>query len=75
MVMGPSLPAPGPATGLVTATGNSVRSAQCLNWTITPNGTASSSHPPTVADLFEYTTVNHKSVLQFIGQYYLTFPD
>ncbi len=72
MVMGPSLPAPGPATGLVTVTCNSVSSGQCVNWTITPNTTASSSNPPTVANLYVYTG-NHRTPLAFVGQYYQTF--
>jgi hypothetical protein len=74
LALGPngSLPAPGPNTGLVTVTCNSVASGTCVNWTITPNKTASSTNPPTVANLFVYTN-NHKNPLALVGQYYETF--
>ena len=68
--MSPSLPAPGPATGLVTVRCNVVSSGQCVNWTLTPNLTASTSHPPTVANLYYYA---QGGKLTFIGQYYNTF--
>lgn len=68
--MSPSLPAPGPATGLATVTCNVVSSGQCVNWTITPNLTASSTNPPTVANLYYYA---RGGKLTFIGQYYNTF--
>jgi hypothetical protein len=67
-----SLPAPGPNTGLVTVTCNSVVSGTCVNWTITPNMTASSTNPPTVANLFVYTN-NRRTPLALVGQYYETF--
>lgn len=68
--MSPSLPAPGPASGLATVTCNVVSGGQCVNWTITPNLTASSTHPPTVANLYYYA---QGGKLTFIGQYYNTF--
>jgi hypothetical protein len=77
LAMGPSLlqtlqqqPNMAPATGLVTVTCNSVSSGQCVNWTITPNMTPSSTNPPTVADLFYYAKGGK---LLFIGQYHDTF--
>jgi hypothetical protein len=74
LVMGPtaSLPAPGPATGLVTVTCNSLSGGHCVNWTITPNSTASSGNPPTVANLYVFTG-NHRTPLAIVGQYYQTF--
>jgi hypothetical protein len=74
LALGPngSLPAPGPNTGLVTVTCNSAVSGKCVNWTITPNTTASATNPPTVANLFVYTN-NHKTPLALVGQYYETF--
>ena len=74
LVMGPtaSLPAPGPATGLVTVTCNSLSGGHCVNWTITPNSTASSGNPPTVANLYVFTS-NHRMPLEFVGHYYQTF--
>jgi len=73
IAMGPSgrLPAPGPATGLVTVTCNSVSSGQCMKWTITPN-TTGSSNPPSVANLYRYTG-SHQTPLALVGQYYQTF--
>ena len=74
LVMGPtaSLPAPGPATGLVTVTCNSLSGGHCVNWTVTPNSTASSGNPPTVANLYVFTS-NHRMPLAFVGHYYQTF--
>jgi hypothetical protein len=72
VAMGPKLPAPGPNTGLVTVTCNSVSTGQCVNWTITPNMTASSSNPPKVANLYRYTG-SHQTPLALVGQYYHTF--
>jgi hypothetical protein len=72
IAMGPKLPAPGPNTGLVTVTCNSASNGQCVNWTITPNMKASSSNPPTVANLYRYTT-SGKTTLVLVGQYYHTF--
>jgi hypothetical protein len=74
LALGPtgSLPAPGPNAGLVSVTCNSVVSGKCVNWTITPNTTASAINPPTVANLFVYTN-NHKTPLALVGQYYETF--
>jgi len=74
LALGPNgrLPAPGPNTGLVTVTCNSVVSGTCVNWTITPNKTASATNPPTVANLFVYTN-NHRNPLALVGQYYETF--
>src|SRR5215467_907358 len=54
----PNLPSPAPPSGLVTVACNSVSSGQCVNWTITPNTTASTSNPPTVSNLYVYTS-NH----------------
>lgn len=68
--MSPSLPAPGPSTGLVTVTCNVVSGGQCMNWTLTPNLAASTAHPPTVANLYYYA---RGGKLTFIGQYYNTF--
>ena len=75
IVMGPSgnLPAPGPVTGLVNVTCNSVGNGQCVNWTITPNTTASGSNPPTVANLYQFNTGHGKTTLVLVGQYYHTF--
>jgi hypothetical protein len=72
--MGPTghLPAPGPASGLVTVTCNSVVSGNCVNWTITPNTTTGSTNPPTVANLFVFTG-NHKTPLALVGQCHETF--
>jgi hypothetical protein len=74
IAMGPTghLPAPGPASGLVTVTCNSVVSGNCVNWTITPNTTTGSTNPPTVANLFVFTG-NHKTPLALVGQYHETF--
>jgi len=68
--MSPSLPAPGPATGLVAVACNVVSGGQCVNWTLTPNLTASTAHPPTVANLYYYA---RGGKLTFIGQYYNVF--
>ena len=68
--MSPSLPAPGPATGLVTLTCNSVVGGQCVNWTLTPNTAAGTAHPPTVANLYYYAKGGK---MTFIGQYFNTF--
>jgi hypothetical protein len=65
--MSPSLPAPGPATGVATVTCNVVSGSQCINWTITPNLSAAN---PTVANLYYYA---RGGKLTFIGQYYNTF--
>ena len=65
--MSPSLPAPGPATGVATVTCNSVSGGQCVNWTITPNLNAANA---TVANLYYYA---RGGKLTFIGQYYNTF--
>jgi hypothetical protein len=65
--MSPSLPAPGPATGVATVTCNVVSGSQCVNWTITPN--LSAAHP-SVANLYYYA---RGGKLTFIGQYYNTF--
>src|SRR5215467_5943297 len=73
LVMGPtaSLPAPGPATGLVSVTCNTVSGGQCVNWTIAPNPTAG-TNPPNVANLYVFTT-NHRNPLALVGQYHNTF--
>jgi hypothetical protein len=68
--MSPSLPAPGPATGLATVTCNVINGGQCANWTITPNLTTSTTHQPMVANLYYYA---QGGKLTFIGQYYNTF--
>lgn len=65
--MTPSLPAPGPASGVATVTCNSVSNGQCTNWTITPNANAPNA---TVANLYYYA---RGGKLTFIGQYYNTF--
>lgn len=65
--MTPSLPAPGPATGVATVTCNLVNSGQCTNWTLTPNLNAANA---TVANLYYYAKGGK---LTFIGQYYNTF--
>jgi hypothetical protein len=62
----------GPNTGLVTVTCNCVASGKCVNWTITPNMTASGINPPTVANLFVFTG-NDKKPLALVGQYHETF--
>ena len=74
IAMGPTghLPVPGPATGLVTVTCNSVVSGKCVNWTITPNTATGSANPPTVANLFVFTG-NHKTPLALVGQYHEIF--
>lgn len=69
LFMGPALPGPGPATGLVTVTCNSVSGSQCVSWTIVPNMNAPNV---TVANLYSYTG-GRKSPWVFIGQYYNTF--
>jgi len=68
--MSPSLPAPGPATGLVNVTCNVVSGGQCANWTLSPNLAASTAYPPTVANLYYWA---QGGKLTFIGQYYNTF--
>lgn len=65
--MSPSLPAPGPATGVVTVTCNTVSGGSCTNWTLRPNTNAAN---PTVANLYYYAKGGK---LTFIGQYYNTF--
>jgi len=67
IAMGPSLPAPGPATGVATVTCNTLTSGQSVNWTITPNLNAAN---PTVANLYYYA---RGGKLTFIGQYHNTF--
>jgi hypothetical protein len=69
LFMGPVLPGPGPATGLVTVTCNSASGGQCVSWTIVPNMAAPN---PEVANLYSYTG-GPKSPWVFIGQYYNTF--
>ncbi len=69
LFMGPALPGPGPATGLVTVTCNSVSGSQCVSWTIVPNMSAANA---TVANLYSYTG-GSKSPWVYIGQYYNTF--
>jgi len=64
LAMGPSLPAPGPATGTATVTCNAVSGAQCVNWTITP------TNSPAVANLYYYAKGGK---LTFIGQYFNTY--
>jgi hypothetical protein len=74
LAMGPNsnLPSPAPASGLVSVTCNAVNNGLCVNWTITPNMTASSTRPPTVANLYVFTG-SHKTPLALVGQYYSTF--
>src|SRR5215469_4846644 len=74
LAMGPNsnLPSPAPPSGLANVACNSVVNGQCVNWTITPNMTASTSNPPTVANLYRYTGSN-KTPLALVGQYYQTF--
>jgi hypothetical protein len=74
LAMGPNanLPSSDSGSGLVNVTCNSVVSGVCVNWTITPNMTASSTNPPTVANLYVFTS-SHKTPLVFVGQYYQTF--
>ena len=62
----------GAGSGLVNVTCNSVSNGVCVNWTITPNMTASSTAPPTVANLYRFTG-SHQTPLALVGQYYLTF--
>jgi hypothetical protein len=70
LVMSPSLPAPGPATGLATVTCNAVSNNECVNWTITPNLNSGGANPPTVANLYSY---GKRNMLTFVGQYYNTY--
>jgi hypothetical protein len=74
LAMGPNgnLPSPAPPSGLVNVACNSAVSGLCVNWTITPNMTASTSNPPTVANLYVFTG-NHRTPLALVGQYYQTF--
>lgn len=73
LAMGPNgnLPSSDSGSGLVNVACNSVKNAQCVNWTITPDTNASSTNPPTVANLFVYTG-SHKTPLALVGQYHLT---
>jgi hypothetical protein len=74
LFMGSVLPGPGPATGLVTVTCNSVSlvngAQQCVKWTIAPNTGAPN---PTVANLYSYWSSRGKAGWTFIGQYFNTF--
>lgn len=72
LAMGSKWSLPGATTGLVTVKCDSVNSGsgECVNWTITPNMTASSVNNPTVANLYYYA---RGGKLTFIGQYYNTF--
>jgi hypothetical protein len=74
LVMGPnpSVPSPEPLSGLANVACNSVVSGACVNWTITPNTTASSSNLPTVANLYRYTGSNRNPIV-IVGQYYMTY--
>jgi len=68
-VMGPSLPAPGPTTGLVTVTCNATSGGLCDNWSITPN--PQSGNLTNVGNLYYWT---RSGKLTYIGgQYYNTF--
>lgn len=68
LVIGPALPAPGPATGTVTVNCNAISAGQCINWTIapTPNGGLAN-----VANLYYWPP--HKSLVYIGGQYFNTF--
>ena len=68
LFMGPSLPGPGPATGVVTVTCNSTSGGQCVNWTIVPDTNAPNAN---VANL--YAAGGSKNPWVFIGQYYNSF--
>jgi hypothetical protein len=74
LAMGPNsnLPSSDSGSGLVNVACNSVSNGVCVNWTITPNMTASSTNPPTVANLYVFTS-SHKTPLALVGQYYQTF--
>jgi hypothetical protein len=74
LAMGPNanLPSSDAGSGLVNVACNSVSNGICVNWTITPNMTASATHPPTVANLYRFTGSN-KTPLALVGQYYQTF--
>jgi len=74
LAMGPNvnLPSSDAGSGLVNVACNSVSNGICVNWTITPNMTASSKNPPTVANLYRFTNIN-KTPLVLVGQYYQTF--
>jgi hypothetical protein len=67
LVMSPSLPATGPATGLANVTCNAVSNSQCVSWTITPNAVAAN---PRVANLYKY---DKRGNLVFVGQYFNTY--
>jgi hypothetical protein len=74
LAMGPNtnLPSSDAGSGLVNVACNSVSNGLCVNWTITPNMTASTTNPPTVANLYRFTGSN-KTPLVLVGQYYQTF--
>ncbi len=65
----PSVASP---SGLVSVACNAVSSGGCVNWTFTPNLTASSTNAPMVANLFYYNPQGPHNLI-FVGQYYLTF--
>lgn len=74
LAMGPNvgLPASNAGSGLVNVACNSLSNGLCVNWTISPNMTASTTNPPTVANLYRFTGSN-KTPYALIGQYYQTF--
>lgn len=74
LAMGPNvaLPASDAGSGLVNVTCNSVVNGSCVKWTLTPSMIASATNPPTVANLFVFTT-SHKTPYALVGQYYQTF--
>ncbi len=74
LAMGPNsnLPSSDAGSGLVRVACNSISNGVCVNWTITPNMAASSTNPPTVANLYVFTN-NNRTPLALVGQYYQTF--
>lgn len=68
LAMGPSLPATGPATGLVSVSCNSLNGSQCVNWTINPSPNGSLAN---VANLYYYAKGGKLTYVG--GQYYNTF--
>ncbi len=70
LILGPSLPAPGPATGLVMVNCNATSGGLCVNWTITPNPNGSLAN---VANLYYWSSQPHGKLTYIGGQYYNTF--
>lgn len=69
LIMGPVLPAPGPATGLAMVGCGAASSGQCVNWTIVPNNSAPYLG---VSNLYSFTG-GSKQPWVYVGQYYNSF--